>query len=307
MKAVELNRDYVARINLKTDCDDRSELLRYCLGHPDEQYLAIGWSHVYENNHIESYGDYYQAVRARVTRINHALNLFADTRENDLFWTRDLDGCYWICRVKSPAEAKCILQMDIGAVLSVEAYKCGLEVPGQIKASFNRPRGGICEEIRDSNIVEYSKYTYNRLSGTAFYYVNKTEKENFLANLPDFELEELVISYLQIVDNYYVLSNSIANKSTTVKIECVLHSRNAENPRKAVVQVKAKKAAPLRASDFREFVEQGFYVYLYCPDYIDDLGSDKVVQIKDADLLEFAEKYESVLPQNILQWRTLFQ
>ena len=44
---------------------------------------------------------------------------------------------------------------------------------------------------------------YNHLEGS------------ILDNLPDFDLEELVISYLQIKKNFYVLSNSIANKSTT--------------------------------------------------------------------------------------------
>ena len=53
------------------------------------------------------------------------------------------------------------LQM-ISSTIYIEAYKIGIEVPGQIKASFNRPRGGIAEDIKDEIIVEYSKYlSYN--------------------------------------------------------------------------------------------------------------------------------------------------
>lgn len=37
--------------------------------------------------------------------------------------------------------------MDIGAVLPIEAYKVGLNIPGQIKASFNRPCAGTAESI----------------------------------------------------------------------------------------------------------------------------------------------------------------
>ena len=53
------------------------------------------------------------------------------------------------------------LQM-ISSTIYIEAYKIGIEVPGQIKASFNRPRGGIAEDKKDEIIVEYSKYlSYN--------------------------------------------------------------------------------------------------------------------------------------------------
>ena len=39
--------DHVTRINLKTDCDDRSKLIDFCLN-GDKQFLAIGWSYIYE-------------------------------------------------------------------------------------------------------------------------------------------------------------------------------------------------------------------------------------------------------------------
>ena len=39
--------------------------------------------------------------------------------------------------------------MDIGALLPIVAYKVGMDVPEQIKASFNRPNGGILKNICD--------------------------------------------------------------------------------------------------------------------------------------------------------------
>ena len=39
--------DHVTRFHLKTDCDDRSELIDFCLN-GDKQFLVIGWSNVYE-------------------------------------------------------------------------------------------------------------------------------------------------------------------------------------------------------------------------------------------------------------------
>ena len=138
--------DKVIRFNLKMDCEDRAKLLDFCLK-VKEKFLVIGWSRIYKEiangktKKIEKFQDFYDAVKNNVRRINHAFNVFRDTKEDDLFWTRDMD-----------------------ALLPIVAYKIGRDVPGQIKASFNRPNGGIAGKIKDNIIVEYSKYTYNLYS-----------------------------------------------------------------------------------------------------------------------------------------------
>ena len=89
--------------------------------------------------------------------------------------------------------------------MPVEAYRVGMQVLEQIKASFNRANAGTAQRIRDSIIVEYSKTIFNSFSGKDFYSVSQLNG-NLLENLPDFDLEELVISYIQIAYDYYVLS-----------------------------------------------------------------------------------------------------
>ncbi len=304
-------KDYVSRVHLNTGCgDNRAKLIDYCLtANSDEQYLAIGWSgdDVYpEHKSYDSFGEYYQKVRENRDRLNPAVNLFREAEKDDLFWTRDLSGFYWICRATGPAESKYIRELDIGAVIPVKAYRYGTEVPGQIKASFNRARGGIAQRIYDSLIFEYSKFVYNKLSGGNYYTVNKIEQSDFLGCLPDFELEELVISYIQIVGNCYVLSNSIANRSTTIKVECEFRSRDLNHPEKAVVQVKGGDRT-LYASDYQEFLDNDYRVYLCAPHYEKDINSDRITYIDKSDLLAFADKYWSILPENITQWRNLFE
>lgn len=306
-------KDYVTRFNLKTDTKFRSELIDLCLNGEMQisdikQCLAIGWSSV----NIESgqYADFYNAVKLYVhsqhKRINPALNIFSFAEVNDLFWTRDLNGVYWICRVKEVAKVYLNKKLDIGAVLPVEAYAFGLEVPGQLKASFNRPKGGITEKLKDINIIEYSKFVFNKLSNEEYYDVNLNLANNVIANLPDFELEELVISYLQIVKGYYLLSNSIANKSTTVKIECQLISRDVNDVKKAVVQVKGPKAQILDALDFKDYEDKGYYIYLYAP-YIDNLEKIKnAIRISDDELYAFYTEYKTILPESITQFENLF-
>lgn len=302
--------EYVTRINLKTATNERQKLVDYCLGNEKEQYVAIGWSYIYDSGKksFKDYKEFWYAVeediKSRRGRINPALNLFWNVKENDLFWTRDLDGVYWICRARGEAESKCFDELDIGAVVPVEAYKVGLEVPGILKASFNRPRGGIVHKIKDDIFINYSKYVYNNISNTEIYKNIAYGNGNVIDTLPDFELEELVISYIQIKDNYYLISNSIANKSTTIKIECEFISRDKNNIRKAVVQVKGGNAQ-IDASDYKEYIKQGYSVYLYAGGGVQSVTDDYIVITKE-QLKEFYFEYKDILPDDITKWENLF-
>ncbi|GCL67898.1 ribonuclease D [Veillonella tobetsuensis] len=301
------NKINITRINLKTATDHREKLINFCL-HEENQCLAIGWSCVdFESDDYSAfYSTVVEYVHGQKRRLNPALNIFKEACVNDLFWTRDLNGEYWICRVKKPAKAYLNRELDIGAILPVEAYKFGLEVPGQIKASFNRARGGIVQRLQYPAITEYSKFVFNKLSGEDYYNINLSIANDVIENLPDFELEELVISYLQIVKGYYLLSNSIANKSTTVKIECQLISRDVNNVKKAVVQVKGPKANELNASEFKAFEDEDYYIYLYAPGVKKLEEMKNVIQITTEELQEFYREYKAILPESITQFENLF-
>lgn len=299
-------KDFVTRINLKTDTKDRKKLIDVCLNNKDEQYVAIGWSYIYDSNSskIKNYMDYYYAVKEDVSRLNTALNLFKDVEINDLFWTRDLDGVYWICRAKSEAEPKYDSYLDIGAVVPVEAYQVGMQVPGIIKASFNRPRGGIVHRIYDEFFYNYSKYVFNKESKKEVYKNILKEEGSIIDKLDAFDLEELVISYIQIKDNYYLLSSSVARKSTTIKIECEFISRDKTNPKKAVVQVKGGDKE-INALEYNEFVKKGYDVYLYAGGGVQNKDENYIV-ITKSDLEKFYEEYNIILPKSITSMEKLF-
>ncbi len=298
--------DYVARIHLKipdkNNDNARKKLIDYCLN-SKKQCLAIGWQGAHKNGIKETYNDFYESSKGE--RTNAVLNLFKEAEENDLFWTRDLDGMYWICRATDKAQAKFVEELGIGAVIPVKAYRYGLEVPGRIKASFNRPRGGTSERIYEKEIMEFSKYAYNQCSGEDCYCVEKLSG-SLLDNLPDFDLEELVISYIQLKHNYYVLSNSIAKKSTTIKIECEFISRDKSCIKKAVVQVKAKQGK-VKASDYKKFSESGYTVFLYCGNKEPDEGYENFVYITEEELNNFYYEYKNILPESITKWEELIR
>ena len=297
----------VTRINLKTDAKDRNELINFCLK-GRVQYVAIGWRYIYKEESIRTYQDYYDAVKKRVKRINPALNAFWYTKADDLFWTRDLDGRYWICRAGGEAVPKSDESLDIGAVVPVEGYLVGLEVPGQISGSFNRVNGGIKQSLdKEKEIVEYSKYMFNSRAGRNVYEVKKMEG-GLLNNLSSFDLEELVISYLQIAKGYYVLSNSIAKRSTTISVECEFRSRRKEYLQKAVVQVKSSRySGVLDALSFKQYINDGYIVYLYAPKVENADKMKNCMQITDEELMTFYKNNKSILPDSITKWENLIK
>ena len=194
-------------------------------------------------------------------------------------------------------------------MVPVEAYKVGLEVPGQIKASFTVVRNTIHDLTGNELVLNYSKYEFNKRSGKDVYsYDCKQGEGSFLDNLPDFDLEELVISYIQLKENYYVLSNSIANHSTTIKIECEFISRDpAKKGQRAVVQVKGGRDRKLKAEDFKEFTEKGCLVYLYAPHIENPEKDERIIVITKEELERFYQEYKGLLPDSITQWENLFQ
>lgn len=305
--------EYVVRINLKCAGDSRQELMNFCLKSTDNQCLSIGWSKVHETHpQIETFDKFESIVREspEVKRMNPVFRIFRAADVGDLFWTRDLSGFYWICRVNSkaiPYDGRTIngTKQDVGAILPVNAYKYGLEVPGQIKASFNRPRGGTAERIYDDSIIEFSKLAFNLKSQTETYVINKHIGGNLLNNLPDFELEELIISYIQVKYDFYLLSNSIASKSTTVNIECEFISRNLEKADHAVVQVKGPKAGKLDAQEFAPFLKDGYKVFLYAPEIINHEKYDNCIVISEEDILKFFYEYKNNLPESITTWENI--
>ena len=125
-------------------------------------------------------------------------------------------------------------------------------------------------------------------------------------NLPDFDLEELVISYIQVKYDYYVLSNSIASKSTTIKVECEFLSRDPKRVRKAVVQVKGRKAEALDALQFADFTQNSYEVFLFAPEVLNADKVDNIVVITPNELIDFYENYKVILPDSITQWENLY-
>lgn len=84
----------------------------------------------------------------------------------------------------------------------------------------------------------------------------------------------------------------LQKKSTTIKIECELISRDAFSPRKAVVQVKGGYSKEIDASDYKSYVEDGYFVYLYAPKIINKDKVKNIIEITRAELVSFYRQYK---------------
>lgn len=287
------------RLHMKTSAKCREELINYCL---KNSVLPIGWSYLHnEFDNLDSGKDLSDAYVRKHGKTKKSLKWFAELQIDDLIWTRDLNGIYYLCRVKALPKAEYIPDMDIGAVVSVDIVKVGICVPGLIVARFHQSNGHnpAIQPINDEMIGIYSKDYYNQLSGQSVYEI-ETHSYDLFTMLPPLDLEELVIDYLQIKYDYYLSKNSVAKLDTTIKVECELYPKNS-NFKPAVVQVKHNSGDYCQKC-YSDYVKEGKKVFLFFADekYGDDV--DEVICIKKNELVQFAFDHLDILPVSIKNW-----
>ena len=293
------------RMHLKTEVNKdegatREDLVSFCLGGGDKR-LAIGWS--YLHHEIENTLSLDEMVKAEAAKDNghpKILSIFANLNVDDLVWTRDTYGNYYICRVIKKPKSYFDFRLDIGAVVEVDCKKVGTSVPGNVISRFCRsgPNPTI-ERIADEKMIEYTKDLYNQLSGNEFFEVQPMEQE-LCDLLPALDLEELVIDYLQIKYDYYLSKNSVARLDTTIKVECELFPRSGDG-NSAVVQVKNRGEQP-RLEEYQQYVKDGKKVFLFFAKEVYNGKCDGIECILKAEIEQFAKEYLRLLPPSITKW-----
>ena len=290
------------RIHLKTDAKAREKLIDYCL-HSKSPRIAIGWSNLHKTfTEMKSGYDLSEAYKQQEGKTKRPLACFAKLKKDDLVWTRDLNGIYYLCRVTEEPKAECSVDLDIGATASVEVNKIDTSIPGGIIARFTRPLSPTIETIWDANCIEYSKYIYNKIKGIKKYEIDPTFEFDLIKMLPPQDMEELVLDYIQIKYDYYLSKNSVAPLSTTVKIECELFPRK-EGLSPAVCQVSYKGSGEKFTSNYyQDYVKAGKQVFLFFAEHEYDAPREGITCIKKKDIIDFANQYKDFLPPSIRIW-----
>ena len=295
------------RIHLKTDANTREKLIDFCL-HTESPKIAIGWSYLHSIfSDLKNGYDLSEAYKRDKDnnpkgKTKRPLACFARLRKDDLVWTRDLNGVYYLCRVISEPKAECNVDLDIGATASVELIKVDTSIPGGIIARFTRPLSPTIETIWDTNCIEYSKFLYNKLTGTKKYETISSFEFNLIKMLPPADMEELVMDYIQIKYDYYLSKNSVAPSSTTVKIECEFFPRKEGLP-PAVCQVSYQGSGEKFTSEYyQDYVNAGKRVFLFFAEHEYDEPREGITYITKSEIVKFAHQYEKLLPPSIKIW-----
>lgn len=240
---------YLFRIHIRPGGGSASmeNTFKYCL---KNHLLGVGWR-TETNKNTSVWAEYFDEA----TKIHDNLNICKYIKRwvgtNDLVWTRDIGGEYYLARVMSGWEYFVDEEaigddIDIANVFRVEFQKVPKDqVPGKVIACFRAPR--TIQEIADGRAREYSKHLWNLLSRQKHYEVDNTKFDDIFMMLDDEETEDLVFLYLQSL-GWFIVPNS--RKADSMSFEYL--AVNPKTGEKALTQVKTGNVNLVK-SDFSQY------------------------------------------------------
>ncbi len=246
------------RINLKPAAQSGIDARHHCL---TNGIVGIGWQVNYDKEILtaESYEkkateEYYNDGDKSWWPAWNAFNNRCVV--NDLIWTRDRAGIYYVGRIlsdwyydTSPEASKA----DIVNVKKCDWKKVGTieSIPGKLVNCFIPAR--TLQRVHDETVNQFSQLVYNELSQTDFYLSKSLAGENLFSLLSSDDCEDALALYLQMTHNYMIIPSSC--KSDTMAYEYELIHRVTKE--KAVVQVK-NGHVDINADNFRNIDSKVF-------------------------------------------------
>lgn len=273
----------------------RSISFNYCL---KEKVLGLGWQtkstisgapwDEYEKEAIKAYG------RKKISGVRY---LKEKVKRDDLVWTRDQKGNYYLAKVFSGWEyytSEEARDADIANIFRCEIIKVQMvdDVPGKVIASF-RPTRTI-QSIKDNAALIYSKHLWNNLTNTNYYDLVGGEFSNVFSLFGSEETEDILFIYLQF-NGWIVVPNS--RKADTMRYEYYLIHR--ETKERAIVQVKTghTKLDPKTWNDRGEKVILFQSNNKYCSP-----STNKIICIDPKEIECFMLNNKSLLPSSVVRW-----
>ncbi len=258
----------------------------------------MGWSVEEKGYQSLAWEEYIEAAEAHYgfDDVANVRYLKREVRANDLIWTRDTRGLYYLGRVTQPWEYLAdedSLNADI-----VNFCRCKIvplrvdEVPGKVVACFRPPK--TIQAIRDDTVNIYSRLLWNRHSATDRYSLDSQTITDLYAFLDDQATEDAVAVYLQM-RGWLLLPKS--RRRDTMGYEYILLNR--DSLQRAVVQVKTGHS-PLNQNTFTGFGEKVFLFQSY-GNYTGSKRRD-VECIDPDDLQRFLVGNRDLLPLSIKHW-----
>jgi len=276
----------------------------------EENVVGIGWRRQDGDNAKNISWEEYYALAERTYGQNKkdkrawfsAVTAFKDKLDiDDLVWTRDWHGNYFIGRVTGKWEYRCednYSSADIVNIRQCDWKKVGTVdcVPGKVVNSFIPPR--TIQQIHSNTVSIFSQKKYNDFLEREYYsYEFLTTNRNIFSLLSAEDCEDVIAIYLQVKFNYIVIPSSC--KADTMAYEFVLINRKTNKI--AVIQVKTGNES-LRGMDYDEIVADEIYLFASSGIYDVKGCSDRIKTILPEEIKTFMRENEKLLPSKIRFW-----
>ncbi|MBD3617465.1 MAG: hypothetical protein HUJ22_12925 [Gracilimonas sp.] len=293
----------VWRLNIKP-ASKNIDPRKFCL---QQNIMGVGWPIDTKAKKIE-WDEYYKKAKKFYKEERNdngwwrALNAIKNRiKADDLCWTRDLNGNYYIGRVLDNewrySNDQVNKQADIVNYRNCRWYKVGEvdSVPGKVVNRFIR--GGTIERVKGETIREFSKYLYNSISCEPHYQIKQVETD-FYSLIHSDDCEDIVGMYLQN-KGYHIIPSSC--KKSTVNYEFIL--KHNLDGHKGVAQVK-KGEVDLY---FDNYTELNSKVYLFTTrgKYIGKPTAEITV-IQEHEIQSFIDDNFDIMPDKVQTWMRIY-
>ena len=287
----------VWRLNIKTGASEGVDPRKFCI---DRRILGVGWpidteeevdwekyyklgEETYYNEGDKGWWPAINAIRNRMQR-------------NDLCWTRDWDGIYYLGRIVSDwiyRGGPDYREADVVNIRECDWKKAGEidSVPGKVVNSFIPSR--TVQAVDDKSVRLYSQYLFNSLSGEGHYPL-RTVAADLLSLVSSEDCEDLIGIFLQ-EKGYRMIPSSC--KADTAAYEFVL--KHTETGNAAVAQVK-QGYVNLNVDDYSALPSE---VYLFTTHGEYTGGTSKNVHCIDPEEIKtFALSRRNIMSDRLKTW-----
>ncbi len=285
------------RIHLKSDAKNNINPRNYCL---ENGLVGVGWKIEHNNEPVtwESYFEKGQNDYGDSSWCTALDTLKNRIQINDLIWTRDLSGNYFLGRISSEwfyDTSQSAINADIVNVRNCDWFKIGTieAVAGKVINSFRAPR--VVQRIVDENVMNFSKNMFNQRLLNDFYEVENISKKDIFSYLSPDDCEDALGIFLQVKYNYLIIPSSC--KKDTMAYEFELKDRITG--KKAVVQVKMGASS----IDIDEYIDIESDVLLFATSnqYYGILKTN-ITLINPEIIREFLYQETHLLPEKMRVW-----
>lgn len=284
------------RINIKTDAQPGVDPRKFCLS---GGCLGVGWpvgdvATIEWNAYIEQGKVIYPKDNGWWPALNAIRNRMA---QDDLCWTRDTKGLYYLGRITGPWEyvgREENLAADVVNLRPCDWVQVGAvdAVPGKVVNSFGPNR--TVQVVDDETVRLFSAYFYNSHSKSGFSYDLPPVSPDIFSLLSSEDCEDLVALYMQMKG--YVLLASTCKRSTSAYEFVMRHRHRGEH---AAAQVK-NGFDDLRVEDYASFPGKVF-LFTSKGRYVGAV-SPNVSCISAHEMLRFVHEHEAILPDRTKVW-----